>query len=112
MVTSMNKYQSNVEDKSQFTANVFHPSVVGTAKVFSATSKNDTWIVNTGASDHMIRDSSYLQSIRPSSQSVMSTANGSISLVIGEGYVILSKTLTLNSFLVVPSLEYNFLSFG
>ncbi|XVF37530.1 hypothetical protein REPUB_Repub20aG0016600 [Reevesia pubescens] len=107
MVT--NEVQSNVEDKLQPTTNFAYPGIVGKANESSATSKKGTWIIDTGASDHMIRDSDQLQFIRPSSQSVISTANGSTS-PIGEGSVILSKTLTLNSVLVVLSLEYNLLS--
>lgn len=58
----------------------------------------------------MVRDSSKLQSICSSSQSVIFTANGSTSIITGEGSVTLSETLTLNSVLIVPSLEYNLLS--
>ena len=101
---------SSEENQSLPTANVAHPGSIGKASVFSATSKNRTWIIDTGASDHMTRDSSKLKSILPSSQSVISTANGSTSSLTGEGSVILSNTLTLDTVLVVPSLEYNLLS--
>ena len=97
------------ENQSQPTANVAHSGIIGKASVFSATSKNRTWIIDTGASDHMTRDSSKLKSVLPFSQSVISTTNGSTSLITGEGYVILSNTLTLDTVLVVPSLEYNLL---
>ena len=92
------------------TANVAHPGIIGKASVFSTTSKNRTWIIDTGASDHITRDSSQLKFVLPSSQSVISTANGSTSPITGEGSVILSNTLTLDTVLVVPSLEYNLLS--
>ena len=92
------------------TANVAHPGIIGKSSVFSATSKNITWIIDTGASDHMTRDSSQLKSVLPSSQSVISTANGSTSPISREGSVILSNILTLDIVLVVPSLEYNLLS--
>ena len=58
----------------------------------------------------MTWDSSQLKLVLPSSQSVISTANGSTSPITGEGSVILSNTLTLDTVLVVPSLEYNLLS--
>ena len=58
----------------------------------------------------MTRDSSQLKYVLPSSQSVISTANGSTSPITGEGSVILSNTLTLDIALVAPSLEYNLLS--
>ena len=58
----------------------------------------------------MTWDSSQLKSVLPSSQSVISTANGSTSPITREGSIILSNTLTLDTVLVVPSLEYNLLS--
>ncbi|KAH9726803.1 hypothetical protein KPL70_008430 [Citrus sinensis] len=67
-------------------------------------------VTHPGASEHMTRDSSQLKSVLPSSQSVISTANGSTSSIIGEGSITLSNTLTLDTVLVVPSLEYNLLS--
>ncbi|KAG8640740.1 hypothetical protein MANES_13G089634v8 [Manihot esculenta] len=64
MMAATTKVQQNMEDKSQSIANVL-----------SATSKNSTWIIDTGAFDHMTKDSGQLQSIRASSQSVIPTAN-------------------------------------
>ena len=101
---------TSTEDHQQPTANIAHPRKVGKVSVFPAHYKDKTWIVDTGASEHMTRDVRQLQSILPSSQSIISTANGNTSPVIGEGSVIFSNTLTLNIVLVVPSLEYNLLS--
>ena len=101
---------SSEENQPLPTTNVAHPGIIDKASVFSATSKNRTWIIDTGASDHMTWDSSQLKSVLPSSQLVISTANGSTSPITGEGSVILSNTLTLDTVLVVPSLEYNLLS--
>jgi hypothetical protein len=105
MVTSTNENES-----SQPTANVAHSGIVGKAHVFSATSKNSTWIIDTGASDHMTSDYSQLQSLFPSPQTIISTANGSTSPITGVGSVILSKNITLDNVLVVPTLECNLLS--
>ena len=101
---------SSEENQPLPTVNVAHPGIIGKASVFFATSKNRTWIIDTGASDHMTWDSSQLKSVLPSSQSVISTANGITFPITGEGYVILSNTLTLDTILVVPSLEYNLFS--
>ena len=101
---------STEENQPLPTANVAHPGIIGKASVFSAISKNRTLIIDTGASDQMTRDSSQLQSVLTSPQSVISTANGSTSPITGEGSVILSDNLTLDTVLVVPSLEYNLLS--
>ncbi|XP_072062323.1 uncharacterized protein [Arachis hypogaea] len=70
---------------------------------------NSTWIIDSGASDHMTFDSRQA-SLKPSSQKFVSTANGTSALVIGEGSLSLTDTLNLDYVLVVPSLDYNFLS--
>lgn len=92
------------------TANITQSGIFGKADVLSVTSKNSTWIIDTGASDHMTSDPTQLQIIHPPSQSIISTANGSTSPITGEGSVILSNTLQLDSVLVVPTLAYNLLS--
>jgi hypothetical protein len=89
-------------ENPQHVANITRPRGSGKVDVFSDTSKNKTWIIDTGASDHMTNDSNKLLSIRPSSQST--------SPIMAEGHVILSNLLKLDSVLVVPSLEYNLLS--
>jgi hypothetical protein len=99
-------------DQSPPIANVAQPGDVSKASVLSTTFKNSTWIIDTGASDHMTKDSNQLQSFFSSPKSIISTANGSTSLISGEGFVILSNTLTLDIVLVVPSLEYNLLFVG
>ena len=47
--------------------------------------------------------------LRPSSQKIVSTANGNITPVIGEGPLTLTDTLNLDYVLVVPYLDYNLL---
>lgn len=96
---------STEEDQPLPTANVVHLGIIGKASVFSTISKNRIWIIDTGASNYMTRDSSKLKSVQPFSQSIISTANGSISLIIGEGSVTLPNTLTLDIVIVVPSLK-------
>lgn len=59
-MTSTNEDQSNIEDKLQPTTNVAHPDIVDKANVFSEIYKIDNWIINTSASDYMIRDSGQL----------------------------------------------------
>ncbi|KAK2990718.1 hypothetical protein RJ640_003786 [Escallonia rubra] len=60
MVASTEEVQPNAEENSQARANVAHPVLVGKANIFFATSKNSTWIIDTGASDHMTKDSGQL----------------------------------------------------
>ena len=47
--------------------------------------------------------------LKPSSQKIVSIANGNTTPVIGEGSLTLTDTLNLDSVLIVPSLNYNLL---
>ena len=71
---------------------------------------NIAWIIDSGATDHMTFDSKQVSPLRPSSQKIVSTANGNTTPVTGEGSLTLTDTLNLDSVLVVPSLDYNLLS--
>ena len=85
--------------------------ITGYALNVSSTSPtSDVWIIDSGASDHMTCDSNKISSLSPSSQSVVSNANGSSSPVVGEGSLSLTDSLHLESVLVVPSLDFNLLS--
>ncbi|KAJ8644874.1 hypothetical protein MRB53_006622 [Persea americana] len=97
--------QSDITSLSEASANVTQPGTIGKTYNVSAISSNTTWIIDTGASDHMTNDPTQVSSIRKSSQPVISTANGTPSPVAGEGPVTLSKSLTLDTVLVVPSLS-------
>nr|CAN71679.1 hypothetical protein VITISV_015841 [Vitis vinifera] len=71
---------------------------------------NSAWIIDSGATDHMTYDSRQVSPLRPSSQKIVSIANGNTTPVIREGSLTLTDTLNLNSVLVVvPSLDYNLL---
>ena len=96
-------------DLTQPTATVAHPGKIGKTSALSVITKNSSWIIDTGASEHMTKDPGNLNSLKPSSQSIICTANGSTSPITGAGSVILNKSLTLDTVLVVPSLEYNLL---
>ena len=70
---------------------------------------NSAWIIYSGATDHMTFDFRQVSTLRPSSQKIVSTANGNTTLVIGEGSLTLTDTLNLDYVLVVLSLVYNLL---
>ena len=76
----------------------------------SAPNSDNTWIIDSSATDHMTFDSNHIQSMKPSKQHIVSTANGTPSPVIGEGSISLLNNLNLDSVLVVPSLKHNLLS--
>ena len=96
--------------QGQPTANVVHPGIIGKTSAVSVISKNSSWIIDTGASDHMTKDPGNLNSSKPCSRSIIYTANDSTSPITGEGSVILNDSLTLDTVLIVPSLAYNLLS--
>ena len=74
--------------------------------------QNSTWIIDTGATDHMTNSTSHLTSIRSTTQQNILTANGGIAPVTHEGSVSNSNSLNLDTVLVVPSLSCNILSVG
>ncbi|CAL8997527.1 unnamed protein product [Prunus brigantina] len=78
--------------------------------VSSTSPTSNVWIIDSGASDHMTCDSNKITSLSPSSQLVVSNANGSSSPVVGEGSLSLTDSLHLDSVLVVSSLDFNLLS--
>ncbi|RVW56445.1 Retrovirus-related Pol polyprotein from transposon RE1 [Vitis vinifera] len=70
-----------------------------------------SWIVDTGASDHMIGDAAILQNYKPSNgHSSVHIADGSKSKIAGTGSIKLTKDLYLDSVLHVPNLDCNLLS--
>ncbi|KAM2791026.1 hypothetical protein PS2_002854 [Malus domestica] len=71
---------------------------------------NNMWIIDSGATKHMTYDSRQVETLKPSTKTVVSVANGNSSHGIGEGTVSLLDTFSLDTVLVVPSLDYNLLS--
>ncbi|KAI5333626.1 hypothetical protein L3X38_023758 [Prunus dulcis] len=71
---------------------------------------NRSWIIDTGATDHMTSSFTGLHSTKPSSQTHITSANGTTSQVMGEGSLSLTYSLSLDHVLVVPSLDYDLLS--
>ena len=82
----------------------------GTVLNITAPVLNNTWIIDSGATDHMTFDVRHVPTLKPSSRNCVSTANGNTNTVLGERSSNLTKTLHLDSVLVVPSLNYNLLS--
>ena len=69
------------------------------------------WIVDSGAFDHITGDATIFQNYTPCSKDyTVHIADGSLSKVVGTGFVPISKDLTLDSVLLVPNLDCNLLS--
>jgi hypothetical protein len=75
----------------------------------STASNSNEWIIDSGAPDHMIFDNLCIQSLKPFEQHIISTTNGTPSPVIGEGSVTLIQNISLDSVLVVLTLNHNLL---
>nr|CAN83808.1 hypothetical protein VITISV_026963 [Vitis vinifera] len=70
-----------------------------------------TWIVDSGASDHMTGNLMVFHEYTPChNNSSVRIADGTLSRVFGTGSVIISKDITLHSVLCVPKLDCNLLS--
>lgn len=84
--------------------------MVGKTSIFSALFTNDTLIIDMSATNHMTNNPKNVQTPNSSSQALISTADGSLTLCIGEGSMVLFESLTLDYVLVVPFLPRNLLS--
>jgi hypothetical protein len=77
----------------------------------SATPSDDLWVIDFGASDHMIGMSHLFSSYNPcSGGDKVRIADGSLSHVLGKGFVSVTPSMTLASVLHVPNLAANLLS--
>ncbi|KAI5346776.1 hypothetical protein L3X38_014655 [Prunus dulcis] len=86
-------------------------SIVTTkGSTFHTSSQKSTWIIDSGATDHMTFDLGQLISRKSSTPSVVSNANDTPSPMVGKGSLSLSTSLHLDSILLVPSLDHNLLS--
>lgn len=71
---------------------------------------NNSWIIDTGATNHMTNDSSKIQALHPPNQTSVHTANGGIASVTCEGPAKMSNSMDLDKVLVVPSISSSLLS--
>lgn len=70
-----------------------------------------TWIVDSGATNHMTGESSTFSSYSPCASNLkIKIVDGSLTAVVGKGYVVISPLLTLQDVLHVPNLSCNILS--
>ncbi|KAL4555898.1 hypothetical protein LXL04_038530 [Taraxacum kok-saghyz] len=71
---------------------------------------NNSWIIDTGATDHMTNNPKHLITSNPPKQSIIQTASGEPEAVTCQGSVKVSSSMELDTVLVVPSLSSNLLS--
>lgn len=81
-----------------------------TSNTFSAKSINP-WIVDSGDSDHMLGDLTVFHTFKPCiNPTTVRIADGSLSSVMGTGFVQITDGLLLSQVLYVPKLSCNLLS--
>ncbi|KAI5353569.1 hypothetical protein L3X38_006463 [Prunus dulcis] len=74
---------------------------------------SNTWIIDTGASDHMTYDAIFFDELFSNTRDpYITSANGLPSPITGEDTISLIPTLSLSSALLVPSIHCNLLSIG
>ncbi|KAI5342659.1 hypothetical protein L3X38_010535 [Prunus dulcis] len=77
---------------------------------FHKSSLKPTWIIDSGATNHMKFDPSQLISSKSTTSSVASNANSTTSSMVRDGSISLSKSIHLESALLVLSLDHNLLT--
>ncbi|KAH0725634.1 hypothetical protein KY284_001499 [Solanum tuberosum] len=98
-MTTSGTNQPNNNGKIEPRVNMTQPGITSNNNVnvnVTALSTNNTWIIASGSSDHMTKDPSKLQSLKPSSKPFISIANSGTSPVIGEGPIVLTDALRLD----------------
>jgi hypothetical protein len=100
-------------------ASGYHPSHNPKYSVFFASfvnlvplskQQNQSWILDTGATDHMVSSPSFFTSITAIVSTSVHLPNGSIAAVTHIGTIKLSNNLTLTEVLCVPSFTFNLIS--
>ncbi|CAN1222928.1 Retrovirus-related Pol polyprotein from transposon RE1 [Linum grandiflorum] len=78
--------------------------------VSSSSSASSTWIVDSGATDHVVSSASLFQSSYPVANRTVTLPNGFIIPITRIGSVVLSPDLVLHNVLLIPAFRFNLLS--
>jgi hypothetical protein len=92
--------------------NIKH-SVFYSSHALKAASENfqhSSWIIDTGATDHMVNSISYFTTISVVESRYVKLPNGQLALITHIGTVRISQELTLHDVLCVPSFSFNLIS--
>ena len=95
---------------SHLSNHVARLSQVDDSQVAFLSSTNETWVIDSGATDHMTSNTSLISPLRSSSVKTVQVANGTPMPITGTGTVSLSPTLSMSSVLFAPKLSNNLLS--
>ena len=83
---------------------------IGMALQISSFISADTWIIDSGASDHMTYDKSYFHHFTTPNVSSVTNANGASFPVLGTGSIRVTPSLELHNVLYVPALSHHLIS--
>jgi hypothetical protein len=83
---------------------------IGMALQISSFISEDTWIIDSGASDHMTYDKSYFTHLSAPLVSSVTNANGEAFPVLGKGSIRVTPSLELHNVLYVPALSHHLIS--
>lgn len=92
--------------------NSSHHSVFSSISTFQVASRlvNHPWIIDTGATDHMVCSLSFLTTVTAISSKFVKLPNGQFASVTHIGTVRISASLILTDVLCVPSFSFNLIS--
>ena len=94
---------------SNFTPNLLH-SIFSTHTTSHSTIKHNSWILDTGATDHIVHSISCLSTITSTIRATVELPNGNMVPVTHIGTVTLSPSPILTNVLCVPSFHFNLIS--
>ena len=99
-----------------FSSNTAMAGIDFSHSVFSAQVVNrraygrNTWVLDTGATNHFLCSMHLLTTITATAQSLVQLSNGESTQITHIGIVVLSSSLILKNILCVPSFTFNLLS--
>ncbi|TYH37314.1 hypothetical protein ES332_D12G031500v1 [Gossypium tomentosum] len=105
VVTTTTDKEVSISTSNTITAHVAKAKNLGLSNTYLA--MNGIWIIDTGATDHMINNSTYFSSICSSTKPHILTANGGVAPITGEGSIHVSNSINLDIvFLLFLSIFY------
>ena len=109
MANNVSFNQASTSQSTPLAGNLKH-SIFSTKLMNGTAFGNDTWVMDTGASDHIICSMSLFQSYTTVFHCVVELSNGESAHVTHIGSIKLSSSLILEHVLCVPSFSFNLLS--
>ena len=105
-LSSCSNLMSDTSSKITYIPNLTHS--IFSAKIINREAfRESDWVIDTGATDHMVHFVSYFTSVTPALSTHVNLPNGKIALVTHIGTVRISESLILYNVLHVPLFTFN-----